>query len=273
MLVRTTQYLIETQNNLIKKNNLIEEVNRNLFESIGFANLIQKALLPDKSALTAKVTDGDYRVINQIGIGGDSVFVKETEDSVTFGLLDATGHGIPAAMLSISAILILAELSVASAQNFPAEIITELHKRLHSTFNQHQSIAHLEGTLCRYIPHEKRLYYSCAKGKGIRITGDGQLSDLDFSNYSIGEDIHANYKTFTLNCAAGDQIILYSDGLTDQFGGDKNKKFSRRRLRDLIMANRHHSASDLSEIIYRSHLEWKGIQEQTDDISFMILSF
>lgn len=273
MLARTTKYLIETQDNLIKKSNLIEEVNRNLFESIGFANLIQKALLPDMSALKTKMRDGDYRVINQIGIGGDSVFIKDTEDTITFGLLDATGHGIPAAMLNISAILILAELFAASMQNSPAEIIAELHKRLHSTFNQHQSIAHLEGTLCRYFPKENQISYCCAKGKGIRITSDGQVIDLHFSKYSIGEDLQANYETHSLTCNAGDKLILYSDGLTDQFGGEKNKKFSKRRLKDLLIANSNHSASELSEIISKSHAEWKGHYEQTDDISFMILSF
>lgn len=273
MLARTTQYLIETQDNLIKKSNLIEEVNRNLFESIGFANLIQKALLPDVAILKTKLQDSDYRVMNQIGIGGDSVFIKETEESLTFGLLDATGHGIPAAMLSISAILILAELLAASTKESPVKTVTDLHKRLLSTFNQHQSIAHLEGTLCRYFPNENRISYCCAKGKGIRITSEGELIDLHFSKYAIGEDEDANYELHSLNCNMGDKLILYSDGLTDQFGGEKDKKFSKRRLRELLLANRNHSASELSKIIANSHEEWKGNNEQTDDISFMILSF
>ncbi len=273
MLARTTQYLLETQNNLIKKSDLIAGVNRSLFESIGFANLIQTALLPDMSVLKTKIQDGAYRVINQIGIGGDSVFMKENKDHLTFGLLDATGHGIPAAMLSISALLILAELHVTSMQKSPGDIINELHGRLHSTFNQHQSIAHLEGTLCKYFPHENRLEYCCAKGKGIQITSDGELIDLSFSKYSIGEDTQVNYKVHTVNCSPGDQLLLYSDGLTDQFGGERDKKFSKQRLKDLILANRTHSATELSEIIYSSHKDWKGDREQTDDISFMIISF
>lgn len=273
MLARTTQYLLETQNNLIKKSDLIAGVNRSLFESIGFANLIQTALLPDISVLKTKMQDGAYRVINQIGIGGDSVFIKENEDHLTFGLLDATGHGIPAAMLSISGLLILAELLVTSMQKSPGDIITELHGRLHATFNRHRSIAHLEGTLCKYFPHENRLHYCCAKGKGIQIKSNGELIDLNCCKYSIGEDTQAKYEIHTLDCSPGDQLLLYSDGLTDQFGGERDKKFSRRRLKDLLVANSKHSASELSEIIYSAHKEWKGDQEQTDDISFMIISF
>jgi len=273
MLARTTRFLLETQDDLVRKSDIIEGVNQNLFESIRFANLIQTALLPDIAVLKAKVKDSAYRVMNQIGIGGDSIFIKETEECITFGLLDATGHGIPAAMLSISATLILSELIVTSAGKSPADIVAELNGRLHSTFNQHQSIAHLEGTLCRYFPNENRLHYCSAKGKGIQITSDGELKDLSFSNYSIGEDLQATYEVSMLNYSPGDKLFLYSDGLTDQFGGERDKKFTRRRLKDLLMANREHSASELSAIVSSSHQEWRGHSEQTDDLSFMILSF
>lgn len=273
MLARTTRYLLETKEDLIKKSDLIKGVNHSLFESIRFANLIQTALLPDVSVLKDKVKDATYRVMNQIGIGGDAIFMKETGDSITFGLLDATGHGIPAAMLSISSLMILAELLATPVPKSPGDIITELHERLHSTFNQHHSIAHLEGTLCQYFPDENLLYYCSAKGKGIQITSDGELKDLHFSNHSIGEDLQAKYEVHMLNYSPGDTLFLYSDGLTDQFGGIRDKKFSRRRLKDLLMANREHPASELAEIISGLHEEWKGDNEQTDDLSFMILSF
>ena len=273
MLARTTQYLLETQDKLIKKSDLIAGVNQSLFESIGFANLIQTALLPDVSILKTKVQDAAYHVINQIGIGGDSVFIKETEDGVAFGLLDATGHGIPAAMLSISGLLILAELLVSPIQKSPAEIMKELNGRLHSTFNKDRSIAHLEGTLLKYFPTEKILSYCCAKGKGVLITKSGELRDLSCCKFSIGEDTQADYELRSLNCNPGDKLFLYSDGLTDQFGGNRNKKFTRRRLKDLLITNSRHSAGELSEIIYNEHKEWRGEYEQTDDISFMIITF
>ena len=33
-----------------------------------------------------------------------------------------------------------------------------------------------------------------------------------------------------MTCKKGDTVYLFSDGITDQFGGDKNKKFGRSRL-------------------------------------------
>ncbi len=273
MLARTTKYLLEVQDNLIQRNDVISGINKSLFESISFAGIIQTSLLPDVEILKKHTSDAAFEVNNQIGIGGDSVIIKESDGTVSFGLMDATGHGIPAAMLSISAMMILNELFASLDSTQPEILLKELNARLFATFNKMRSIAHLEGILCVYSPGKRMLKYSIAKGKGIRISADGTIRSLPSAGKCIGEQATGGYEQYELFCEPGDKLLLYSDGLTDQFGGSRNKKFGKRRLKELLSENHTLSATALKERILQTFNDWKGDFDQTDDTCFLVIDF
>ena len=66
-----------------------------------------------------------------------------------------------------------------------------------------------------------------------------------------------------------DQIYLFSDGLIDQFGGEKGKKFKAKALRDLIIQNGGKSMSEQKIILKSALNEWMGDLEQVDDICLL----
>lgn len=273
MLSSTTQYLMEIQHALKEKNDIISETNREIFESIQFAELIQKSLLPDVEVLKIFLKDVSYKVIQQIGIGGDTVFIKNTNHGVLFGLFDSTGHGIPAAMLCISGVLMLNELTSSINIESPATLVKLLNYQLHRTFNGSQSVAHMEGSMFFFSSKTKKLSYCSAKGKALYIPSNGEIVDLTYTKKSIGENPSAEYEDFDLNFQAGDKLLLYSDGLIDQFGGDFDKKFSRLRLKQILSGNMDKSVDQLTTIIEKEHNNWKNNTQQTDDLSFMIIEF
>jgi geranylgeranyl diphosphate synthase type I len=55
-------------------------------------------------------------------------------------------------------------------------------------------------------------------------------------------------------------------GLADQFGGPNNKKFMRKRMREMLLAYAHENCAKQKDIIQELMLNWKGQEEQTDDI-------
>jgi len=65
---------------------------------------------------------------------------------------------------------------------------------------------------------------------------------------------------------SGDQLYLFTDGFVDQFGGDHNKKYMKRKLLDFITSIADNSMVVQREMIESEFLEWKGSEEQTDDI-------
>lgn len=274
MLAQTTRFMLQIQENLKAKNLELQNANKDIFDSINFASLIQKSLLPDIEILKIFFKDASYKVIQQIGIGGDTVFIKNTSKGIVFGLLDSTGHGIPAAMLSISGTLLLKELMTSMEINHPNTLFNLLNYQLHNTFNQGKaSIAHQEGIICSYSTAQKTLSYSSARGKAILMRASGEIEKLNNSKKSIGEEANADFELFETEVKLGDKLILFSDGLTDQFGGEKNKKFSKDRLVKLLESNTSKGANELSDAIEQEFLLWKNANPQTDDVSYMVIEF
>jgi len=274
MLARTTEFLSQTQNLLVEKNLRLLKSQRDIFDSIEFAKLVQTSLLPDPRILKIFFSDAEYKVSQQIGIGGDTIFIKSTNSGVVFCLLDATGHGIPAAMLSISGSLILNDITTSLEIDDPSVLLKLLNYRLHTTFNNNnQSIAHFEGTAFYYSTKNNTLSYSSAKGKVFLQNSQGEIISLASSKISIGESPYSEFVRFELPFKKGEKILLFSDGLTDQFGGEQDKKFTASRLKQTVLNHPDKNVTELKEIIYQEHLTWKGNNEQTDDLSFKLIEF
>lgn len=274
MLMRTTAFLGEIQKSLIEKNHRLSEIQKDNLDSINFAKLIQTSLAPDINVLRIFFKDADYQIVQQIGIGGDTVFIKSTNSGIVFCLLDATGHGIPGAMLSISGTLILNDITTSIEIDNPATLLKLLNYRLNKTFNHHErSIAHFEGTAFYYSSKNNVLHYSSARGKGLLINAKGEMTVLQRNRVSIGENPNTQFEKFELIVQKGEKLILFSDGLTDQFGGEDNTKYTISGLKRLLSEHFQKSASELKEIIYQEHILWKGNYQQTDDISFKVIEF
>jgi serine phosphatase RsbU (regulator of sigma subunit) len=66
---------------------------------------------------------------------------------------------------------------------------------------------------------------------------------------------------------SGDQLFLFTDGFFDQFGGEKFKKFTKKRIFTIL--NSKQSFNETCNMIENSFFHWKGDLEQTDDCLFM----
>jgi hypothetical protein len=68
------------------------------------------------------------------------------------------------------------------------------------------------------------------------------------------------------------KIYMYTDGIRDQFGGDKNKKFGSRRFRKMLRATNNLSLKDQIEYVRQQVDKWRGNLSQTDDITLLAFS-
>lgn len=274
MLARTTKFLVEVQKSLEKKNIELSVINKNILDSINVAERIQKSLLPDIEILKLFFKDATYKVIQQIGVGGDSIFIKKFNGNIIFGLLDSTGHGIPAAMLSISCTLLLRELTASSTLDNPKELLELLDHQLYNIFNNHTfAIAQAEGLICSFSPLSNKLIYSSAKGKALLAYKTGKIEELAYTRKAIGSKREMPFENFEIDLENIDKLLVYSDGLIDQFGGEDGRRFSRVRLMDVFQRNINKEVSEITAVIENELNKWKNTYKQTDDISFLIIKF
>ncbi|MDG1914041.1 MAG: tetratricopeptide repeat protein [Crocinitomix sp.] len=106
------------------------------------------------------------------------------------------------------------------------------------------------------------------------MEGDGSADAFAYNNLgevALGRKQYLTAKDYfeksiSLQEANGDIFYLFSDGVTDQFGGKRNKKFTTKRLLKLIVNGAFHSMDQNKAIIENALEEWQGSAEQTNDI-------
>ena len=67
----------------------------------------------------------------------------------------------------------------------------------------------------------------------------------------------------------GDTLYLFSDGLSDQFGGPDGKKMKIARLKRLLEQVSKLPMDEQKEAISKFYADWKGSFDQVDDILLM----
>ena len=85
--------------------------------------------------------------------------------------------------------------------------------------------------------------------------------------------IRTKFDAHHIKLKQGDEIYLFSDGITDQFGGANNRKFSIKRLRAMIEKQGHENMLDMGEFMTTSFDNWKGDRKQTDDVLMIGIKF
>ncbi len=91
--------------------------------------------------------------------------------------------------------------------------------------------------------------------------------------YFIWDD-RTNNKDFTLKTfqlLPEDRIYMFTDGYSDQFGGEQDKKYSRRRLKKLLLDIYSLPLETQRDLLRMELKNWQGTNEQIDDI--MVLAF
>ena len=80
------------------------------------------------------------------------------------------------------------------------------------------------------------------------------------------------FATHTMELRDEDQLVLYTDGFADQFGGDQNKKYKYGKLKRFLLENREHTQSRITKAALSHEFNaWKGSSEQTDDVCIVVI--
>jgi phosphoserine phosphatase RsbU/P len=98
--------------------------------------------------------------------------------------------------------------------------------------------------------------------------GDDML-EIKSDKCPIGSNIDGiadEFTNHTIQLQKDDCIYIYTDGYADQFGGPKGKKFKYNKLKDVLSQNAHLSIDDQYHMLEKKFNEWRGSQEQVDDV-------
>ena len=249
----------------------IEIKNKNITDSINYASKIIEALLPPRKNLEKMFSDSFILYLPKDIVSGDFYWFIEKNNFLYIAAVDCTGHGIPGAFMSIVG-LDLFRNYIKINETDPARILNKMNLEIRNILQkQSEDIKIKDGmdlALCIINKQKNNLKFSGAFNP-LYLIRDGSLTQLKADRFTIGQantDKNDIFSTQNFNIQKNDVIYLFTDGYTDQFGGNDNKKFKFRRFRHLLLSIYNKKLSEQKRLLELAHIEWKRNYEQVDDI-------
>lgn len=245
---------------------LIEQQNKDITESINSAKRIQFNLLPKASVLNKHFEDSFLMYRPKDIVSGDFYWFHEEGDSFYVALADCTGHGIPGAFMTIMGMNLLNILVVERKLNKPSEILNALHNELDKLLHAETGSGLPEGMQLILCYFEKNTLKFASSGVSLVVLNEHKF---DHFRSTRNEGNLENYECQFIQLEKDDQIYLITDGYQKQFGSIRNKKFSFKRIRELLEKISKEKMPLQKKYFENTWRNWSEGHEQTDDISII----
>lgn len=256
---------------------LLDKQNRDINESIEYARLIQEATLTSESDVKEIFEDSFvlYKPMNILS--GDFYIVDKMKsnagnDLIAFIVADCTGHGVPGAILSILCNSLLKQTFSNQNVNSPGEALNVVRDQLIKSFQTKSTDQMRDGMDVGFGVLDitsNKIYYAGAN-MSCYVARDGKLIEIKGDRHHVGYGSEGiSFTDHQMDYEKGDVIYLATDGFVDQFGGDKNKRYMSKRLQILMKKVAILPISEQEELFLSEFEEWKGDNDQTDDMCLL----
>ncbi|MCQ2228764.1 MAG: serine/threonine-protein phosphatase [Bacteroidales bacterium] len=244
-VLQTQKIEIEEQKkNLELQNSLITSANKEMTESINYASVIQRAVMPSKEQMESLFGDNMiiYRPLDIVS--GDFYWATQVGRHKLLAVADCTGHGVPGAILSMLGISTLNDISSRIDENHfsTGEILDEMRTVIKHSLKQYggdeDNHDGIDMALIAIDTETMVMRFSGAY-RSVLLIRNGEDTSLPYDRMPVGthykEALH--FTEHTIKLEHGDLLYIYSDGITDQFGYAENHeviKFGINRLNTLL---------------------------------------
>ncbi len=264
-----TQEISEQKNQILAQKQEIERQNESIRSSINTASRIQKAILPSAKRLEAFAADYFLLYEPKEIVSGDFVWIGEEAGYKVVAVGDCTGHGVPGALMSMIGISLIGECVKIQKILSPEKILEYVSERLVAALRQEgsQSVESIDLAVCTINNHT--LEFAGARRPGYVQKADGTIHKFLGISRTVGGFSSEKTKPFVkeaIAIAPGDCLYLFSDGLTDQFGGENHTKFTTKRFEDVLMQTIGQTMSQRLEVLKQRMSEWRGQNRLLDDV-------
>ena len=263
---------------LAEKNKIIEQKNKNINDSITYAQRIQEAILPPQTYITELLHENFIFYKPKDIVSGDFYWVKQVGNHIITVVADCTGHGVPGAFMSMLGISFLNEIIQKREIIQTDQIINELRNQIKHSLRQHghenETRDGMDIAVCAINMKNKKIQYSGAYNPLFLIREKNnipELIEIKADRMPVGF-YYGKEKPFTYNemqLEPNDIFYTFSDGFIDQFGGDNNKRFMSSNFKKLLLNIYDEPMQQQKETLEKTFNNWKKDYEQMDDILIM----
>jgi serine phosphatase RsbU (regulator of sigma subunit) len=271
---RMALQLSENQESLLREERLRrqQELHRHLLEAenerqtreLEEARAFQLSLLPRELPVHSQL---DIAVFMRTAteVGGDYYdFFSGVNGSLTAAIGDAAGHGARAGTM----VTVVKGLFTARAGEM--ELPEVLEEAAHAIKQMNLRRMNMAVSLARY--ERGRLTISAAgMPPALLYRGDGaDLEEVSLEGLPLGGLAHSTYNQWETTLAAGDTLLLMSDGFPELLNGDSDP-LGYPRVRDLYESCASRDAEAVIAELSAAAEHWTEGRPPADDITFVVM--
>lgn len=259
----------------------VKEKNRAVSESINYAQRIQTSILPNTKFVQEYLPKSFIYYKPRDVVSGDFPWFFKKDKEIFIAAVDCTGHGVPGALLSFIGYFILNNV-VDHYDDINAGVtLDKLHEGVRKTLKQDRIDSDardgMDIALCKINLETNLLEYSGAH-RPLYLLRNGELKEYKGNRKAIGgipygKKPEKDFENHVINLENGDKVFFFSDGLPDQIGGEKRRKYQAKRIRDAILANPDMKMRDYEKYFSDDFEAWKGDIKQIDDVLLIGIEF
>jgi len=270
--------LDERTREVVQQKEEIEVKNRDITDSINYAQRIQASILPSIKKLHDTFTGSFVFYQPRDIVSGDFYwYEKVAEDRYIVVCADSTGHGVPGAFMSMIGTTLIKDICMRPEIDMPSQVLTTLDNEVRESLNQNvEASGSNDGMdiIVAYIDTKKNILTVSSAMRPVIVYSGGEQIYIKGSRSSIGGQLDEDRvekefidQIYQLN--KGDIIYMFSDGYPDQFGGPLGRKFKMVRLKNLLRDIHEKPMEEQYNYIKSNFFLWKEDLEQVDDVLFM----
>lgn len=276
--------VVRLERALNAQNAALRDAEKRMRHDLNAAARVQRAMLPRGVVETPRVKTA-WKYVPTDELAGDAVGMDLVDDRylVTY-VVDVSGHGVPAALLSVTAMHAMAPTSdgasllrtqAADGQvhgaRTPSYVVTELNRRFASTDNDGRFLTMV---LCVLDTHTGELAFSRAghplpillrAGASIPLDDDGGMP--------VGLADGVEYTDVRVQLQPGDRLVLYSDGIIEQPEPTGRVLYNTDRLEALMVSHAKTPGDQLMTHTVDALADWAGSRTFLDDVSLVCVDW
>lgn len=276
--LKQTLEVINEQNEELKTSlEIIHEQNQNIQDSINYAWRIQSAIMPDLVTLAPFPVRGAVFYQPRDVVSGDFYWFTPIPGGLVAAGVDCTGHGVPGAFMSVLGRTLLQQAVHAEGLRSPVAILDAVDRGVRETLGQDRddptALDGMELALA-VLDFNARTVRFAGANRPLLVQQPGGTTELlrgakrpiGGKNYFGGE-----FEEHSVAWQPGTRLFFFSDGITDQMGGPKGRKWGTKAFVSSIEASASLGIEQQTNALGRQMAEWQGKHVQQDDMLMLAL--
>lgn len=270
---RTAQLTVQNEE-LKELHNELEESLERISQSINYAQRIQDAIVSDLRQLKTEFPNCSMMFRPRDVVSGDFPWYLHLNGRHYFAAVDCTGHGVPGAFMSLIGYFLLNRIVKDEGIVDCGEILCKLHLAVVNLLNERTDTQVHDGmdlALCSVDTSSKEVHFAGACNPVYHVSKE-RLDVYKGDVWSIGGMHYKKrcpYSTQTFRYEEGDALVMFTDGVTDQFDENGVSKFGYSPIKRLVADPTSGPVTQWASVLEQEMKNFMGAHRQMDDMLFL----